>query len=154
MPYRATGGRRRPFDFMSPLYGGTCSHVEANEKTRHGIEWSGSATSGSRGRVLSIPGLANVLTSDTQGGSPVPKSGSLGSVRGASSNVCPYREKNCGFHLLPPNFPPAEMRLLAHAAGRWWSDASHASNVGLETRAPVTRKALRTSGRLSPTAGS
>src|SRR5947208_7063798 len=93
MPYRAMGGRRRPFDFMSPLYGGTCSHVEANEKTRHGIEWSGSSTSGSRGRVLSIPGLANVLTSDTQGGSPVPKSGSLGSVRGASSNVRPYREK-------------------------------------------------------------
>src|SRR5437667_2610432 len=104
MPYRAMGERRRPFDFMSPLYGGTCSHVEANEKTRHGNEWSGSSTSGSRGRVLSIPGLANVLTSDTQGGSPVPKSGSLGSVRGASSNVCPYREnpRHDDSHMHPP----------------------------------------------------
>lgn len=50
------------------------------------------STSGCRDRVPYILGRENALTSYTQGGSPVPKSGSLGSVRGAGSNACPYRE--------------------------------------------------------------
>src|SRR6202035_1679347 len=58
----------------------------------HGIGCNGSSTSGCRDRVPYILGRENALTSYTQGGSPVPKSGSLGSVRGAGSNACPYRE--------------------------------------------------------------
>jgi hypothetical protein len=86
------GGRRQLFDFTSPIFGGTCLHVAANETTRHGIGCNGSSTSGCRDRVPYILGRENALTSYTQGGSPVPKSGSLGSVRGAGSNACPYRE--------------------------------------------------------------
>src|SRR6266404_3305880 len=86
------GGRRQLFDFTSPIFGGTCLHVAAKETTRHGIGCNGCSTSGCRDRVPYILGRENALTSYTQGGSPVPKSGSLGSVRGASSNACPYRE--------------------------------------------------------------
>ena len=39
-----------------------------------------------------IPGLRFALPSHTQGGSRVPESGPLGSVRGALSNGCSYRD--------------------------------------------------------------
>lgn len=48
---------------------------------------------GSRNRASSILGPASALTSTTQGGSRVPESGSLGSVRGALSNERPYRDR-------------------------------------------------------------
>ncbi|MGP6158893.1 MAG: hypothetical protein ACLPYS_15535, partial [Vulcanimicrobiaceae bacterium] len=38
-----------------------------------------------RGHMKGLPSL-------TQGGSPVPESGSPGFVRGAHSNMCPYRD--------------------------------------------------------------
>jgi hypothetical protein len=44
------------------------------------------------------------LSSNTQGGSRVPESGSLGSVRGALSNERPYRDRH------PYSVPPGLLR--------------------------------------------
>src|SRR6202158_2328320 len=46
--------------------------------------------------VSFIPGQANASPSNTQGGSPVRESRPPGSVRGASSNGCPYRDSGRG----------------------------------------------------------
>src|SRR5271166_4375389 len=46
--------------------------------------------------VSFILGRANASPSNTQGGSPVRESRPPGSVRGASSNGCPYRDSGCG----------------------------------------------------------
>src|SRR6202011_2619545 len=43
--------------------------------------------------VSFIPGRANASPSNTQGGSPVRESRPPGSVRGAPSNGCPYRDR-------------------------------------------------------------
>ena len=56
------------------------------------MEWSGWPLPGFLRPASCIPGLANASTSTTQGGSRVPESGPLGSVRGARSNVRPYRD--------------------------------------------------------------
>src|SRR5271165_2234884 len=50
--------------------------------------------------VSFILGRANASPSNTQGGSPVRESRPPGSVRGAPSNGCPYRDS------LPSRFPP------------------------------------------------
>src|SRR5215831_6472443 len=92
MPFPEMDGQQPPFASMFQTSGGMCSHVAASGATQHGSACNASSTNGYRGRVLYIPGLASVLTFCTQGGSPVPKSGPLGSVRGAGSNACPYRE--------------------------------------------------------------
>src|SRR6476620_9745088 len=46
----------------------------------------------SRNRASFIPGRAYASPSNTRGGSRVPESGLLGSVRGAPSNGRPYRD--------------------------------------------------------------
>src|SRR5271165_6617337 len=46
--------------------------------------------------VSFILGRANASPSNTQGGSPVRESRPPGSVRGAPSNGCPYRDSGCG----------------------------------------------------------
>src|ERR1700730_16807383 len=50
--------------------------------------------------VSFIPGRANASPSNTQGGSPVRESRPPGSVRGAPSNGCPYRDSVVGWNAM------------------------------------------------------
>ncbi len=52
-----------------------------------------SPIAGSRNRASFTPGRINAWPSNTRGGSPVPESGTPGSVRGARGNSCPYRDR-------------------------------------------------------------
>src|ERR1700732_4315753 len=52
--------------------------------------------------VSFIPGRANASPSNTQGGSPVRESRPPGSVRGAPSNGCPYRDTKEGSWMSHP----------------------------------------------------
>src|SRR4051794_22670437 len=61
----------------------------------HGRGWRRWPMPGSPDRTSFTPGRVNASPSDTQGGSRVPESGSLGSVRGALSNGHPYRDSHC-----------------------------------------------------------
>src|ERR1700687_2286181 len=62
----------------------------------HGKELLTSPRSSYLQFVSFILGQANASPSNTQGGSPVRESRPPGSVRGASSNGCPYRDSGRG----------------------------------------------------------
>src|SRR5260370_42166747 len=70
------------------------SSAGVKETDRHGhgllnLQWSSYLYP-----VSFIPGRANASPSNTQGGSPVRESRPPGSVRGAPSNGCPYRDSS------------------------------------------------------------
>ena len=60
---------------------------------RHGPECTVWPPDGCLNRALRIRGRMKGLPSNTQGGSPVPESGPPGFVRGAHSNMRPYRDR-------------------------------------------------------------
>src|ERR1039458_1900239 len=72
--------------------GGVRYDVAVKKMAQPGAGSSVSAPSSFRCRVSCIPGRTAAFSSNTQGGSRVPESGPLGSVRGALSNERLYRD--------------------------------------------------------------
>src|SRR4051812_44660873 len=72
--------------------GGARCGVAARRTPRRGRGSQRSPLTGFPSRASFIPGRSSALPSRTQGGSRVPESGPLGSVRGALSNGRPYRD--------------------------------------------------------------
>src|SRR6202035_3087169 len=79
---------------MSCTFGDAPYHGAAREACFRGTGFGGMPLLGSRARALSTFGQSNASTSATQGGSRVPESGSLGSVRGVLGNGHPYRKQD------------------------------------------------------------
>src|SRR5271165_234445 len=72
--------------------GGVRYDVKVKKMAQPGAGSSASVPSSFLCRVSCIPGRNDAFSPNTQGGSRVPESGPLGSVRGALSNECPYRD--------------------------------------------------------------
>jgi hypothetical protein len=76
----------RPSDIMSSIFGGARSGGAARKMPRH------AQTNGSLNPASFIHGPTSALSSNIQGGSRMRESRTYGSVRGARSNMRPYRD--------------------------------------------------------------
>src|ERR1700724_850610 len=77
------------------------SSAGVKETDRHGHGLLNLQRSSYLHPVSFIPGRANASPSNTQGGSPVRESRPPGSVRGAPSNGCPYRDVRTNVRFFP-----------------------------------------------------
>ncbi|HEV8329782.1 MAG TPA: hypothetical protein VGQ22_00020 [Steroidobacteraceae bacterium] len=80
----------------------TVTAAEPERSNKVGRPWPVLLIVGCRPRAFFIPGLTAAFSSNTQGGSRVPESGPLGSVRGVRSDAHPYRD--CRFPAVPLEF--------------------------------------------------
>jgi len=90
--YRPTGRPSRRSATPWCVTGSARSRGAVRTDASPGRAWCGWPPPGSLRPASCTHGLANASTSHTQGGSRVPESGPLGSVRGARSNVRSYRD--------------------------------------------------------------
>jgi hypothetical protein len=93
MPYRATAAVCRRSDVGWRATGKQCCAAVVPAEERTGTEWAGLLSDGSLRFAFSIPTLARALTLCIEGKSRMRENRMYGSVRGASGDRCPYRDR-------------------------------------------------------------